>query len=84
MLSHPLSGTQRLHGLAYSARYQRHQPERILLYQLVKQHYPMIRYLVSKTERSLPDFVQQEFEAYLKCGRLEHGFLLGAVSELQG
>ena len=23
----------------------------------------------------LPDFVQQEFEAFLKCGRLEYGFL---------
>jgi Transposase zinc-binding domain len=25
--------------------------------------------------RPLLDYVQQEFEAYLKCGRLEHGFL---------
>jgi len=25
--------------------------------------------------RSLPDYVQREFEDYLKCGRLEHGFL---------
>ncbi len=25
--------------------------------------------------RPLPEYVQQEFEAYLKCGRLEHGFL---------
>jgi hypothetical protein len=23
----------------------------------------------------LPGYVQDEFEAYLKCGRLEHGFL---------
>ncbi len=23
----------------------------------------------------MPDYVQQEFAAYLKCGRLEHGFL---------
>ena len=30
---------------------------------------------MAKTERPLPDFVQQEFESYLKCGRLEHGFL---------
>jgi hypothetical protein len=69
-----------LHGLADSARagkahYQRHQPERTLLYQLVEQHYPTFRYLMTKTERPLPDFVQQEFEAFLKCGRLEHGFL---------
>ena len=25
--------------------------------------------------RALPTFVQREFEDYLKCGRLEHGFL---------
>lgn len=25
--------------------------------------------------RTLPTFVPQEFAAYLKCGRLEHGFL---------
>jgi Transposase zinc-binding domain len=25
--------------------------------------------------RELPGYVQQEFEDYLKCGRLEHGFL---------
>ena len=25
--------------------------------------------------RVLPDYVQREFEDYLKCGRLEHGFL---------
>ena len=25
--------------------------------------------------RPLPDYIQREFEDYLKCGRLEHGFL---------
>jgi len=25
--------------------------------------------------RPLPEYVQREFEDYLKCGRLEHGFL---------
>lgn len=25
--------------------------------------------------RPLPDFIEQEFDAYLKCGRLEEGFL---------
>jgi hypothetical protein len=27
------------------------------------------------TEGLLPAYVQEEFEAYLKCGRLEEGFL---------
>jgi len=61
--------------LAGNAHYHRHQPERTLLYQLVERHYPTFCALMAKTERPLPDFVQQEFESYLKCGRLEHGFL---------
>jgi putative transposase len=55
--------------------YGRHRPERTLLYQLVEQHYPAFRELRAAADRPLPDFVQQEFDAYLKCGRLEEGFL---------
>jgi ribosomal protein S27E len=55
--------------------YGRHRPERTLLYQLVEQHYPTFRELRAAADRPLPDFVQQEFDAYLKCGRLEEGFL---------
>jgi len=29
--------------------------------------------------RILPDYVQREFEDYLKCGRLEYGFLACAA-----
>lgn len=55
--------------------YTRHRPERTLLYQLVEQHYPAFRRLRAEADGPLPDFVQQEFDAYLKCGRLEEGFL---------
>ena len=50
-------------------------PERALLYQLVEHHYPTFRELRAAADRPLPDFVQQEFDAYLTCGRLEEGFL---------
>ncbi len=53
----------------------RHQPETPLLYRLVEQHYADFRELRGREGRSLPDHVQQEFDAYLKCGRLEEGFL---------
>ena len=56
-------------------RYQRHQPEKMLLYQLVLKHYPDFRRQLAEEGRVLPDYVQREFEDYLKCGRLEHGFL---------
>jgi len=55
--------------------YQRHRPERTLLYQLVDQYYPSFADLMAAQGRPLPEYVQREFEDYLKCGRLEHGFL---------
>ena len=55
--------------------YQRHRPEKTLLYQLVSKHYPVFRQKLTEEGRALPEYVQREFEDYLKCGRLEHGFL---------
>jgi ribosomal protein S27E len=55
--------------------YARHRPEATLLYQLVERHYPELVAAREAAGRPLPNYVQEEFEAYLKCGRLEHGFL---------
>ena len=55
--------------------YARHRPESTLLCQLVERHYPAFRELRAETGRPLPGHVQEEFEAYLTCGRLEEGFL---------
>jgi ribosomal protein S27E len=55
--------------------YARHRPEATLLYQLVEQHYPAFLELRAEAGRPLPEHVQEEFEAYLKCGRLEEDFL---------
>jgi hypothetical protein len=52
-----------------------HRPEQTLLYQLIEQHYPAFLAAREAVGRPLPQYVQEEFEAYLKCGRLEHGFL---------
>jgi hypothetical protein len=60
-------------------RYQRHQPEKTLLYQLVLKHYPVFRQQLAEEGRVLPDYVQREFEDYLKCGRLEHGIIPGIL-----
>ncbi len=70
-----------MHHAAIKARstpsppYQRHRPEQTLLYQIVEQHYPTFRDVMATQGKSLPIHVQQEFSEYLKCGRLEHGFL---------
>jgi len=55
--------------------YQRHRPKKTLLYQLVSRHYPVFRQQLAEDGRILPDYVQRKFEDYLKCGRLEYGFL---------
>ena len=53
--------------------YERRQPEQTLLYRLVEQFWPQFR---ERAEQAggLPKFVVDEFEAYLRCGILEHGF----------
>jgi len=55
--------------------YKRHQPQQTLLYQIVEQHYPEFLSHLSASDKTLPQYVQSEFEEYLKCGRLEYGFL---------
>lgn len=56
-------------------RYERHRPEHTLLYRLVGQHYPEFAEAMGAHGKPLPGDVEREFEHYLKCGRLEHGFL---------
>ena len=58
-----------------AVRFERHRPEQTLLYRLVEQYYPDFEMQWASEGRVLPDYVCQEFEEYLKCGRLEHGFL---------
>ncbi len=57
------------------AAYIRHRPEDTLLYQIVEENYPALVEQLNEQGKFLPDHVRREFEAYLKCGRLEHGFL---------
>ena len=58
-----------------AVHYQRHRPEKTLLYQLISKHYPVLSQKLAEEGRMLPGYVQREFEDYLNCGRLEHGFL---------
>ena len=58
-----------------AGRYQRHRLEQTLLYQIVDEYYPALAALMAEQGKELPGYVQREFEEFLKCGRLEHGFL---------
>ncbi len=55
--------------------YARHRPETTTLYQLVDRHDPTFREMRAMAGRSLPDYIEDEFDACLKCGRLEEGSL---------
>lgn len=59
-----------------AVHYERHRPELTTLYRLVQQH---LAYFIAHTEAStgaeLPRFIKDEFEAFLECGILAHGFL---------
>ena len=49
-------------------KYQRHQPEKTLLYQIVAQHYPVFKETLKAQGRSLPNYVQREFDELNRPG----------------
>ena len=58
------------------ASYQRRQPEQTVLYRAIATHLPtFLARTAGEDGTGWPAVVRREFEAYLKCGRLEHGLL---------
>ncbi|NBV51860.1 hypothetical protein EBR78_11670, partial [bacterium] len=56
--------------------YARHRPEESILYKLVQENWLEFQsQVVRDTGHALPDFVIKEFEEFLRCGILAHGFL---------
>ncbi len=54
--------------------YERRRPEDTTLYTLVQDHLETFLAQVElETGAGLPEFVQEEFEAFLECGILAHG-----------
>ena len=62
---------------ANPARYQRHRPEETTLYRVVQAHLDTFLACVDIDTggAGLPKFVTDEFDAFLACGILAHGFL---------
>ncbi len=59
-----------------AVHYERRRPEQTILYQLVQEHLEsFLAQVETSTGAPLPQFVKDEFDAYLKCGILAHGFL---------
>jgi len=56
--------------------YERHRPEQTTLYRLVQQHAAtFFAEAEAAAGADLPQFVKDEFDAFLECGILAHGFL---------
>ena len=56
--------------------YERRRPEETTLYQVVQEQLETFLVQVeARTASGLPAFVKDEFEAFLECGILAHGFL---------
>ena len=75
MLPLPLPAGREASADVAACVYVRHRPARSLLYQIVEEYYPAFKSYLATQGTALPGYVQREFEDYLKCGRLEHGFL---------
>ena len=59
-----------------AAPYERRRPEETTLYQVVQEHLDtFLAQVEQETGTGLPQFVTDEFEAFLECGILAHGFL---------
>ncbi len=66
---------QSLQGRA-AVPYERRRPEETTLYQVVQEHGETFFAQVElETGAGLPQFVKDEFDAFLECGILAHGFL---------
>ena len=56
--------------------YSRHKPEETVLYKIIQNNWLSFQEQVEQeTGYGLPDFVVKEFDEYLRCGILAHGFL---------
>ncbi|MCC6212593.1 MAG: transposase zinc-binding domain-containing protein, partial [Burkholderiales bacterium] len=62
---------------AHTVRYERRRPEEAILHCLVREHLEtFLAEVQARSGTGLPGFVKDEFEAFLECGVLAHGFLL--------
>ena len=71
----PTAAARNAESVRSAGHYQPHRPEQTLLYQIVEEYYPAFPAHLAEQGRELPSCVQREFEDYLRCGRLKHGFL---------
>jgi len=57
------------------AEYERHEPEKALLHQVVREQLQGFLASAALRDQPTPRFIEQELRAFLRCGVLAHGFL---------
>ncbi len=57
------------------AIYERHQPEKTILYQTVARAWPKISLEYAVEGEPIPRHVEAEFDRYKRCGILDYGFV---------
>ena len=57
------------------AIYERHQPEKTILYQTVARAWPKISLEYAVEGETIPRHVEAEFDRYKRCGILDYGFV---------
>ena len=62
-------------GAFFVAIYERHQPEKTVLYQTVARSWSGISLDYAFADEALPRHVETEFDRYRKCGILDYGFV---------
>ncbi len=62
-------------GFGKQHLYRRHRPEETSLYPLIEANLDTFLEHLRERDAPLPRFVIDEFREYLRCGRLEHGFV---------
>jgi hypothetical protein len=60
---------------APKADYERHNPQKNLLYQIIHRHWSSFAAQCEANAHPVPNFIKKEFEAYLRCGVLDYGFV---------
>src|SRR5271156_2264893 len=68
---------------APNLEYERHTPEKSLLYKTIQQNWPSFVAQCEAQNHPVPSFVKREFEAYLRCGILDYGFARVYCQECQ-
>jgi hypothetical protein len=69
------SRTKNVLAIQHPEKYKRHRPETTFLYKLVERYYPEFTVKLAEQGKHLPKYVEREFDEFLRCGRLDYGFL---------